>query len=76
MWIHELKVHIETKHVKATALGHSRNPNVKRLGLRGVIVDAPKMLEKLLSLRIHPSFGTYHHQYHICSFCNNLSTHA
>jgi hypothetical protein len=76
MWKHEFKVLIETKPVKAIALGHSKNPSVERLGLKGIIVDAPKMLEKLLSSRIHPSLGTYHHHYHICSFYNNLSTHA
>jgi hypothetical protein len=45
MWTHELKVLIETRHVGATALRHSKHPNVERLGLRGINVDAPKMLE-------------------------------
>jgi hypothetical protein len=45
MWTHEFKVLIETRHVGAIALGHSRNSDVERLGLRGIPIDALKMLE-------------------------------
>ncbi len=45
MWTHELKMFIETKHVRATALGHSRNLNVERLGLKDIHIDPLKMLE-------------------------------
>jgi hypothetical protein len=75
MWTHELKMFIETRPIGATTLRHSKNPDVERLGLRRIPIDAPKMLENLLSSRIHPSLGTYYHHYHICSFCDNLSTH-
>ncbi len=32
-----------------------KEPRFERLGLRGIPIDAPKMLENLLSSRIHPS---------------------
>jgi hypothetical protein len=45
MWTHELKLLIETRHVRVVALGYSRNPDVERLGLRRILIDALKMLE-------------------------------
>ncbi len=45
MWTHEFKMLIKTRPMGAIALGHSRNSNVERLGLRGIPIDALKMLE-------------------------------
>jgi hypothetical protein len=45
MWTHEFKMLIKTRPIGATALGHSRNLDVERLGLRGIPIDALKMLE-------------------------------